>query len=259
MFERIVATAPGNRTLTDEERAQLEEDKMPLYTVHIHSQPGNAADSEVSVVVDKSLPPWVISFEDFLTEEECQALIDLGYKYEYKRSEDVGERKFDGTFDSIKNERRTSENAWCSDHAGCRGEEVAQRIHNRMSKVMGIPAVNSEDLQLLRYEKGQFYRTHHDFIPHQVTRQCGPRILTFFLYLSDVEAGGGTNFPNLDITVMPKRGRALLWPSVFNSSPLKKDGRFMHQALDVEEGVKYAANGWIHMYDYIAPQKTGCT
>lgn len=83
--------------------------------------------------------------------------------------------------------------------------------------------------------------------------------MTFFLYLSDVEAGGGTNFPNLDLTVMPKKGRALLWPSVLNSNPMKKDARFMHQALDVEAGVKYAANGWIHMYDYLTPQKTGCT
>jgi prolyl 4-hydroxylase len=102
-------------------------------------------------------------------------------------------------------------------------------------------------------------RTHHDFIPHQVDRQCGPRILTFFLYLSDVESGGGTNFPQLDITVEPKRGRALLWPSVFNADPMKKDPRMMHQALEVLEGTKYAANGWIHMYDYVTPQKNSCT
>lgn len=95
-------------------------------------------------------------------------------------------------------------------------------------------------------------------IPHQKDRQCGPRILTFFLYLSDVDAGGGTNFPNLDLTIMPKRGRALLWPSVLDSNPMIKDGRLMHQALPVEEGVKYAANGWIHLYDYQTPQKEGC-
>jgi prolyl 4-hydroxylase len=95
-------------------------------------------------------------------------------------------------------------------------------------------------------------------IGHQRDRQCGPRILTFFLYLSDVDAGGGTNFPNLDITIMPKRGRALLWPSVLDSNPFNKDGRLMHQALPVEAGVKYAANGWIHMYDYQTPQKEGC-
>lgn len=90
-------------------------------------------------------------------------------------------------------------------------------------------------------------------------RQCGPRILTFFLYLSDVESGGGTNFPQLDLTIEPKRGRALLWPSVLNADPMKKDPRMMHQAMEVLEGTKYAANGWIHMYDYVTPQKNSCT
>ena len=75
----------------------------------------------------------------------------------------------------------------------------------------------------------------------------------------DVEAGGGTNFPQLDITVMPKKGRALLWPSVLDSNPMKKDGRMMHQALEVEEGIKYAANGWIHMHDYVTAQAKGCS
>ena len=91
-----------------------------------------------------------------------------------------------------------------------------------------------------------------------VDRHCGPRILTFFLYLSDVEAGGGTDFPQLDITVEPKKGRALLWPSVLDSSPMSKDNRMFHQALKVEDGTKFAANGWIHMFDYTTPQKTGC-
>ena len=258
MFERIVREAPGNRTLTPDEKKALVDSNTTEYTVVVHSGPGTPAPTDVSIATDKSLLPWVITFENFLTDDECDELIRLGYKYGYKRSEDVGARKFDGTHDSVKSERRTSENAWCSDFHGCRGEVVPTNVHNRMSRVMGIPANNSEDLQMLRYEKGQFYRTHHDFIPHQVERQCGPRILTFFLYLSDVEAGGGTNFPQLDLTVMPKKGRALLWPSVLNASPTQKDGRMMHQALDVEEGTKFAANGWIHMYDYVTPQAKGC-
>lgn len=69
----------------------------------------------------------------------------------------------------------------------------------------------------------------------------------------------GTNFPSLDITIQPKRGTALLWPSVLNAEPMAKDGRTQHQALDVKKGIKYAANGWIHMYDYITPQKRGCS
>lgn len=103
-----------------------------------------------------------------------------------------------------------------------------------------------------------FVPCHSNSIPHQVDRQCGPRILTFFLYLSDVEAGGGTNFPQLDITIEPKRGRALLWPSVLDSDPMAKDSRMHHQALEVVAGTKFAANGWIHMYDYQKPQANGC-
>jgi prolyl 4-hydroxylase len=201
----------------------------------------------------------VITFDNFITDEECEAMIQHGYKSGYNRSADVGALKVDGTHEPLMSERRTSENAWCSKRDGCRTEEVPTRIHDRISKVLDIPADNSEDLQLLRYEPGQFYRVHHDYIAHQADRQCGPRILTFFLYLSDVEEGGATNFPQLDITVTPKRGRALLWPSVYDSNPKAKDGRLMHQALDVIKGTKYAANGWIHLYDYQKPHELGCT
>jgi prolyl 4-hydroxylase len=66
--------------------------------------------------------------------------------------------------------------------------------------------------------------------------------MTFYLYLNDVEAGGGTNFNQLGITVTPRRGRAVLWPSVLNDKPSQQDGRTTHQALPVEKGIKYGAN-----------------
>jgi len=158
MFERIVRNAPGNRTdLTEEETAALAASNTPLYTVTVHSRP-DPNPSSISPAIDKATPPWVITFDNFLTDDECEAMIQLGHKYEYKRSEDVGALKFDGSHDSVKSERRTSENAWCSDRGGCRSEEMAERIHERMSSVMGIPAENSEDFQLLKYEVGQFYR-----------------------------------------------------------------------------------------------------
>ena len=258
MFERIVDFAPGNRTLTDAEKKELAEDNMSEFTVNILSRPSEERSEDYTPAMDLKQPPWVITFDDFLTEEECDTLIQLGYDHGYERSKDVGGQNFDGSFKGVESTGRTSENAWCSQHAGCRDHAMVQSIHNRMAKVMGIPAPNSEDLQVLKYEVGQFYQVHHDYIEHQVERQCGPRILTFFLYLSDVEAGGGTHFPQLDIEVRPKKGRALLWPSVLNSRPMEKDGRTTHAALAVQEGTKFAANGWIHMYDYLAPQLRGC-
>jgi prolyl 4-hydroxylase len=94
--------------------------------------------------------------------------------------------------------------------------------------------------------------------PFVLLRQHGVRILTLYLYLNDVEAGGGTNFDELNITVMPKRGRALLWPSVYDDKPNDKDPRTTHQALPVEAGVKYGANAWFHMRDFKTPNGNGC-
>ena len=88
----------------------------------------------------------------------------------------------------------------------------------------------------------------------------GVRVLTFFLYLNDVESGGETRFPLLDnLTVAPKRGRAILWPNVLNESPNEKDDRTDHEALPVLEGVKYGANAWFHQRDYQASSAKGCT
>ena len=165
MFENIVKDAPGNRTLTNEERKELKDKMTPEYTVTVHSRPSSSPAIEVSSVLDKSLPPWIITFDNFLTPEECQTLIDLGHKAGYERSRDVGKQNFDGSFDGLESTGRTSENAWCSGMKGCRQDEVVQRVMDRMGAVMGIPADNSEDLQILKYEKTQFYNAHHDYIP----------------------------------------------------------------------------------------------
>ena len=61
---------------------------------------------------------------------------------------------------------------------------------------------------------------------------CGPRILTFFLYLSDVEEGGETAFPVLGISVKPKKGKALLWPSVQNHDLLQFEPRTLHEVSE---------------------------
>jgi prolyl 4-hydroxylase len=63
----------------------------------------------------------------------------------------------------------------------------------------------------------------------------------------------------LDISVTPKKGRALLWPSTYDYDPSKIDPRMVHEAKPVVKGHKYAANSWIHLYDYGVPNLWGCT
>ena len=112
-------------------------------------------------------------------------------------------------------------------------------------------------LQVLKYEIGQFYKTHHDQ-NSPTTSAWGPRMYTFFMYLNDGEGGGETHFPRLNITISPKRGRALLWPSVLDDDPKERDFRTEHEAVVVTAGKKYAANYWLHMYDFQLANDRGC-
>jgi prolyl 4-hydroxylase len=200
--------------------------------------------------------PWVVTLENLLTPEECDRLIELGAEEGYEISRDVGAKKFDGTHEAVTSSGRTSTNAWCN--GACYNDTMTQSVLAKIENVTGVPEANSEYLQLLRYEESQFYHTHNDYIHHQLNREEGVRILTVFLYLNDVEEGGETDFPRLGITVSPKRGKAVIWPSVLNEKPDVKDHRTDHQAMPVKKGVKYGANAWLHQRNFKDPYDRGC-
>jgi prolyl 4-hydroxylase len=46
---------------------------------------------------------------------------------------------------------------------------------------------------------------------------------------------------------------------VLDSDPTRQDPRTHHQALPVTKGTKFAANAWIHLFDYKMPNLWGCT
>lgn len=223
--------------------------KPKKYTVNVYSRPS------INNITDEMSQPWLVTIDKFLTPEECNDMIHIGYQYHYERSKDVGDVNFDRPSKAVLSAACTSENSWCSSLHKCRDDPFIQNIHFKIESLTGISANNSEDFQILKYEVGQYYAHHHDYIPHQKDRLCGSRILTLLMYLNDVEKEGGTNFNDLNITVGPKRGRVVLWPCIINDNPTEVDNRTKHAALEVKGGVKYAANAWIHLYDHVKPQK----
>ena len=197
-----------------------------------------------------------MTFDTFFSADEAEALIQGGAEIGFDRSTDQGEVNAAGEMEKVVSQTRTSSNAWCTEE--CERIPQVMAVTSRIEAVTHIPKSHFESFQILQYSSDQFYRSHHDSSGKN-TCPSGHRILTFFLYLSDVEEGGETHFNKLNISVKPKRGRALVWPSVRNDNPDQWDPRMFHEAKDVIKGVKYAANHWIHLQDYETPNFWGCT
>jgi hypothetical protein len=51
---------------------------------------------------------------------------------------------------------------WCD--PTCHNDTLAKSVMQRMENVTGIPESYQEHLQLLRYDPGQYYQTHNDYI-----------------------------------------------------------------------------------------------
>lgn len=194
--------------------------------------------------------PWIVTLDDFLTDAEADRLIAIGSQEGYLNSIDFIANKASGS--------RTSKHTWCK--GTCIQDPVMRAVDARIGELLGMHQDNFEYFQLLKYEEGEFYREHHDYNPIHLQKQTGVRILTVFLYLNTVQAGGGTNFPRLNnLTVTPTRGKVLVWPSVLDEDPNQQDDRTFHEALPVEKGTKHAANVWVHQREYRNSYNYGCT
>mmetsp|Transcript_3459 Transcript_3459/g.9014 ORF Transcript_3459/g.9014 Transcript_3459/m.9014 type:complete len:293 (-) Transcript_3459:413-1291(-) len=251
MFERIV---------TDE---GLKKYEPKIWSRPLSSSSSSSSKRERSAKGndDDDDPPWVVSLDNFLTEAEVARIIEIGDEEGFKRSDDGGIYHDDGTFQTFFIEGRTSYNSWCRIcHDEEEGGPLTISVLDKIEEVTRIPRNHQANLQILRYSKTQHYHLHHDYDYYDTPRQPGPRVLTFFLYLSDVEEGGGTNFPRIgnNLTFTPRKGRAVIWPNVLNDDPDKMDERTEHQALRVMRGTKYAANAWIHMHDWQGSMRRGC-
>jgi hypothetical protein len=71
-----------------------------------------------------SSDPWVLQFDNFLSDEEADAFIRGGRTKGWVLSEDAGAMRSDGSFEAIRSSHRTSMTAWCDTAAWYPGVEL---------------------------------------------------------------------------------------------------------------------------------------
>ena len=137
-------------------------------------------------------------------------------------------------------------------------DEVGLSVSNRImkaSRMYNAEFAGGEAFQVANYGIGGVYNHHPD--PHnwhhpqkQVAEEQRPeevvngdRVATFMGYLSNVELGGATVFPNAGVTIWPEKGSATLWWNLVSNG--LTDQMTVHGGCPVIVGSKWITNKWI--------------
>jgi len=173
--------------------------------------------------------PLIMRFERLLTDDECRQLIETASP-RLKASKLVNK---------VVSEIRTSRGMFFEEEES----PFIQRIERRISQLMNVPIEHAEGLQVLHYGPGQEYKAHHDFFAQNSPSARNNRISTLIIYLNDVEEGGETVFPLLQIEVKPKRGAALYFEYFYRRQAL--NDLTLHSSVPVVRGEKWVATQWM--------------
>jgi prolyl 4-hydroxylase len=212
---------------------------VPLPEPHLTESPTaiRALDRDVRVTLAIAKPRIVV-FENLLSPEECEGLIEES-RSRLETSRVVG-KEFG------KNElhhARVSEGMFFT-----LGEStLIQRIEARIAALLHWPVDHGEAIQILRYGRGGKYDPHYDYFNPSnegtaaATRQGGQRVGTLIMYLRTPSKGGGTVFPAIGLEVMPQQGSGVF----FSYAKPDPSTQTLHGGMPVIEGEKWIATKWL--------------
>lgn len=176
--------------------------------------------------------------ENFLTKKECKTIIESA-------ESDLQRSSVASVDDSNRiSDVRTSSSASLS----YTKSDLYKEVNFRISYYLGLDPFLGEDLQLQKYNPGEYYREHHDYFSRfskvykTYTEWMGQRTWTFMIYLNTVSQGGETYFKHLNLKIKPKRGMAVFWNNLWPFG--WENYKTMHEALPPVSNNKYIITKW---------------
>lgn len=157
-------------------------------------------------IVTKFDEPLIVVLDNVLSDQECNKLIEFS-KDNLKRS------KISSSGEGEVNDIRTSSSMFFQGNEN----DILEKLEKRISAIMCIPIEHAEGIQILKYTPGQEYKAHFDFFNSASKAAKNNRISTLVIYLNDVEEGGETYFPKLNLSISPKKGSAVYFEYFYNN------------------------------------------
>ena len=125
-------------------------------------------------------------------------------------------------------------------------------LRERMARLAGLPVTGFEPCQVLRYQPGQAFDWHVDFLDPAVPghrddlARRGQRIATCLVWLNDDYDGGETAFAAGDQRFRGQIGDAILWANVTPDGAADPLSR--HAGLPPTRGEKWVLSQWMRPY-----------
>lgn len=207
-----------------------------------------------------ALRPRVFGVESFIADAECDRTLEVAGPKVAKSAVSVKDADKGKAVDTW----RTSENTFMPS----KGDPVLEGLDERVQNMTRIPISHSEHIQVLKYDINGRYLAHTDYFDVKDYQQdqgtlqmtahgAWNRLLTVFMYMSDVPAGGQTYFPryggrrghvpfdNCDMgyAVWPERRKVIIFYNMHpDGSP---DPDSLHGGCKVKNGTKWSGNFWM--------------
>ena len=185
---------------------------------------------------------WVI--DDFVTGDEREHIMQIAEKR-------MGVAKVSKLGKNAPSEKRTGRVAWVKHDQ----TPIVRGLVKRVSDLVGVPVNHAESLQVVHYAETQEYQPHYDAWDiftekgREKTKPGGNRAVTALMYLNEVEGGGGTGFPKLDVEVEAIPGRLCIFHDLYPDLSERHVGS-LHGGLPVTAGEKWACNLWFRELPY---------
>ncbi|MFT5444326.1 MAG: prolyl 4-hydroxylase [Myxococcota bacterium] len=121
-----------------------------------------------------------------------------------------------------------------------------RKIRRRIAELAELPDENHSPLQAIRYQVGDHYVAHVDYVAGTVEKLGpeGDRLRSVLIYLNDDFDGGQTLFSKIGLAVQPERGKAIVFDSLDSDGRPKPLSR--HAGLAVLKGEKWVVNVLFH-------------